>query len=83
MTGINPHVAGEDALTGTLLHIEPKAFPRGIVRDTTPQVGLVVKSSGGDIMAVVSLNGQDAHVLSERLRQEAELVSVIEEEKNK
>lgn len=73
-------VAGLEGNTGALLQVEPKAFLRGLLRASDPTVALVVRSSEGDVAAVVELTATDAHVLSERIRQEAELASVATEE---
>lgn len=76
----SPFVVGVDALSGTRLRVRAKAFIRGLVRDEDPAAALVVQSDEGDVLAIIGLNATDAHVLSEQLRQQAELVAVIEEE---
>lgn len=73
-------VVGLDGHGGAPLHVEPKAFLRGLLRGADPTVALVVRSDQGEVAAVIELTATDAHVLSERIRQEAELASVATEE---
>lgn len=75
------HVPATDGRTGASLQVDAKGFLRGALLGNDPTVALVVRSDDDEVLAVLELNSVNAHVISERIRQEAELVSVIEKEK--
>lgn len=69
-----------DGFSGDPLYVEPKAFLRGAFLDKDPTVAVVVTSEDGRVGLVLELTPEKAHILSERIRQEAELASVAQEE---
>lgn len=74
------NIGVSDSLTGRGVYIQPKAFLRGLLLEIDPTVALVVKSEDGEVLVSLEMTPEHAHTLSEYIRQEAELASVVQEE---
>lgn len=72
-------VAVKDGMIGTPLTLEPKGFLRGSLRGDEPSVSIVVRSQG-DVVGHFELRPDDAQILSDYLRQEAEFAAAAQEE---
>lgn len=80
---MNDSVIVRDPVSGNKLYLGVKGFPRGGLVGDSPVVALVLSSSQGEnLIGHFEVDPTSAHVLSEYIRQQAELASVALEEEN-
>jgi hypothetical protein len=72
-----------DPVTGRFLTLSVKSFLRGALVGDDPTVAFVLSSEQGELLGHFEAEPTDAHILSEYLRQEAELASIVQEDNQK
>jgi hypothetical protein len=70
----------KDGNTGVQHNLGVKAFLSGSLAGDEPTVTIVVSSEQGQVLGHFDIDPEEAHILSEYVRTEAELAAKIKEE---
>lgn len=69
-----------DPISGNMVRLSVKGFLRGALVGDKPTVAIVLSSQQEELIGHFEVGPEDAHILSEYIRQEAELASIAQEE---